>query len=267
MAALLFTSCQQNARRDALLSQNDSLRTVINERDAALQEMLSTINLVEEGFRAINEAQGRININTAGDGTNRKEAIAGDLAFINQTLARNKAEIDRLQAQIRNNKAASAQLKQMISNLEQLLVQKGNEIASLRALLASKDLDIAQLDSAVTVLAFANADKERTIQRQVNELNTVWYAIGTKRELKDMKILKGGDVLAEKDANLDYFTKSDKRELTTINTQAKSAKLLTSHPEGSYILERDENKQYVLTIINPDKFWETSRYLVIQVRV
>ena len=98
-------------------------------------------------------------------------------------------------------------------------------------------------------------------------MNTVWYAIGTKSELKEEKILRSGDVLQEQDANLDYFTKADKRSLTTIPTNAKGAKLLTIHPEGSYRLERDKNKEYVLTITNPDKFWELSRYLVIQVRL
>ena len=79
--------------------------------------------------------------------------------------------------------------------------------------------------------------------------------------------MKSGNVLLEKDANLDYFTKADKRELKTINTYAKGAKLLTSHPDGSYTLTKDENKEYVLTITNPDKFWEHSRRLVIQVKL
>ena len=80
------------------------------------------------------------------------------------------------------------------------------------------------------------------------------------------KILKSGDVLRETNANLDYFTKADMRELTTVNTYAKKAKLLTTHPSDSYKLEKDANKQYVLTITDANKFWSVSRYLVIQVR-
>jgi hypothetical protein len=41
--------------------------------------------------------------------------------------------------------------------------------------------------------------------------------------------------------------------------------LLTNHPASSYVLERDANKQYVLRITNPQLFWSTSKYLVIQV--
>lgn len=266
MAATLFAGCNQTAQTDALTSKNDSLQTVINERDAVIQEMIGAMNLVEEGFRAINEAQGRINISTLGNEINRKDVIASNLSFINETLASNKAEIERLKAQIDNNKVATAQMKQMINNLQQQLIQKSEEIAALRALLAKKDLDIAQLDSTVTELAVINADKERTILQQESEANAVWYAIGTKRELKNEGILKGGDVLLGKDANFDYFTKADKRELSVVNTHSRSAKLLTSHPEDSYTLLRDENKQYILRITNPDRFWCLSRYLVILVK-
>ena len=38
------------------------------------------------------------------------------------------------------------------------------------------------------------------------------------------------------------------------------------HPSSSYTLQRDANKQYVLRISNPQIFWSTSKYLVIQVK-
>ena len=73
-------------------------------------------------------------------------------------------------------------------------------------------------------------------------------------------------MLRATNANLGYLTKADMRELTTINTYAKSAKLLTTHPENSYSLEKDSNKQYILTIKDAVAFWSISKYLVIQVR-
>ncbi|MBQ8450729.1 MAG: hypothetical protein IJY64_07445 [Bacteroidaceae bacterium] len=54
--------------------------------------------------------------------------------------------------------------------------------------------------------------------------------------------------------------------MKTINTYAKSAKLLTTHPENSYSLERNSNKQYILTIKDAVTFWSISKYLVIQVK-
>jgi hypothetical protein len=51
-----------------------------------------------------------------------------------------------------------------------------------------------------------------------------------------------------------------------IKLMSRDARILTNHPSGTYTLERDANKQYVLRITNPQSFWSTSKYLVVQVK-
>ena len=69
-----------------------------------------------------------------------------------------------------------------------------------------------------------------------------------------------------KDFNKDYFTKIDIRIDKEIKLYSKSAQIMTSHPAGSYTLQPDANKQYVLRINNPEAFWSTSKYLVVLVK-
>ena len=73
------------------------------------------------------------------------------------------------------------------------------------------------------------------------------------------KVLQG-------DFDKSYFTKIDIRIDKEIKLYSKSAAILTAHPASSYTLERDANKQYVLRITNPQAFWSTSKYLVVQVK-
>lgn len=267
LLATILSGCQNNAaKQEQLTSQNDSLLTVIAERDAALDEMISTINLVEQGFRSINEAQGRINLNAADSEKSRSETLQKDIELISKTLADNKAEIERLKKQLAKSNSGSQQLKMMLENLQAQLDAKTLEIAAMQKKLADKDIHIEELDKTVEQLNKTNNEQEQTIKQQSDELNTVWYAIGTKRELKDQNILDGGDVLKESDANFDYFTKADMNKLTTIDTHARRAKLLTTHPDGSYTLTRGANKQYTLEITDAKSFWSVSRYLVIQVK-
>ena len=254
----ILSGCTNSSTTNRLTSENDSLRNVIAERDAALEEVVNTINAVEEGFDAINEAYGRVNL---------------DASFINETLDSNRKRIAELEEQLKNNKNASAQLKKMVANLKAELEEKNKQIAQLQEELASKNIHIDELDKAVEglkgnvdELSKAKADNEKTISAQDAQINTVWYAMGTKSELKEMKILSGKKVLKEAGAKMDYFTKADKRDLKTILTNEKSAKILTTHPEGSYKLERNKEKKYVLTITDADSFWSVSKYLVIQVR-
>ncbi len=262
----IITSCENGPKRAKLINDNDSLRNVITQRDAALDEMIHSINLIEDGFRSINEAQGRVNLDATINEKSAADRLHEDITFISNTLAKNKEEIERLKKQLDKSQSGSKQLKKMIENLQAQLLEKGHEIENMQALLAEKNIHIEELDKAVANLTKQTKADAQTILQQEGELNAVWYAIGTKRELKNENILDSGEVLRENDANMDYFTKADMRELTSINTYAKSAKLLTSHPESSYTLVRDENKMYTLKITDPKTFWSISRYLVIQVR-
>ena len=88
---------------------------------------------------------------------------------------------------------------------------------------------------------------------------------GTKKELKEQRIVDGDKVL-ESNFNKSYFTKIDIRVDKEIKLMSKSAKILTMHPSGSYTLQRNANKTYVLRITNPQIFWSTSKYLVVQVK-
>ena len=236
VAATIISSCQDGPKREQLISSNDSLMAVIASRDAALEEMINTINRVEAGFREINEAQGRINLDATGSEISLNENIEQDFAYINETLQKNKEEIEKLKTQLSKNQGAYKQLHAMLENLQKQLADKGKEIEAMRDELMKRDIRIASLDKTVEELTQTNEESKQTIDIQEAEINTVWYAIGTKKELKNENILKSGDVLRATNANLGYFTKADMRELTTINTYAKSA------------------------------FWSISKYLVIQVR-
>jgi hypothetical protein len=73
-------------------------------------------------------------------------------------------------------------------------------------------------------------------------------------------------VLRNGEFNRDYFTKIDIRAVHEIKLYSKSAKVLTSHPSGSYSLDKDEKGQYSLHITNAQVFWSTTKYLVILVK-
>lgn len=271
--ATFFASCTGGPKKSDLITQNDSLKSVIASRDAALDEMINTINIVEEGFKAINEAQGRINLDAAGAEQSKMLSLQKDINFINETLQRNKQQIAELEEKLGKSQSYSKQLKAMVEKLRTELEEKNRQIVALQEELSQKNIHIDELDKSVqelttnvSELSAAKAANEKLISAQESSLNAVWYAIGTKSELKEMKILDGKKVLSRTDANMSYFTKADKRKLATVETHSKSAKLITTHPEGSYKLERNNEKLYVLTITNADDFWSVSKYLVIQVK-
>ncbi len=269
--AALFASCD-NFGGKQLKNENDSLLVALSERNAELDQIMGTFNEIQDGFRKINEAQGRVNIQAQEGGT-PSQRIKDDLQFITQTMADNKAQIEKLEQQLKNSNYNSAQLKKAIEGLQAELNEKGRQIQTLQEELAAKNIRIAELDDAVAGLnvdvqnlSADNEAKSKAIVAQDKALNTAWFVFGTRSELKEQKILSNGDVLKNNDFNKDYFTQIDIRTDKEIKLFSKSAKLLTTHPEGSYSLSKDTKGQYVLVITNPTEFWSVSRYLVILVR-
>ena len=273
--AVFMASCNNlGQKKDVIQAKNDSLMTELNNRDAELDEIMSAFNEIQEGFREINEAENRVDLSgEVIESQSSADKIKDDIRFISQKLKDNKKKIAELEEQLKNSNYKSTQLKRAIENLTAELAAKQLQIETLQTELASKNIRIAELDEAVTdltknvdQLSAENEEKTKTVTEQDKALNTAWYVFGTKSELKDQKILKNGDVLKSNDFNKEYFTEIDIRKDKIIKLYSKRAELLTSHPAGSYKLEKDDKGQYVLEITNPNEFWSVSRYLVIQVK-
>ena len=268
-------SCNQDAVKkaeQAALQQRDSLEQIIAQKDNEINDMMTTLSDIEEGFREITEAQNRVTLAKSGEGTNTKQRITENLQFIQSAMQQNKELINKLKQQVRESTVKGGQLKKIIDNLTQQMEVKDKQLQSLREELDKKDIHIAELDEMVSdlntnvaSLKEENTQKAETISTQDKALHTAWFVFGTKKELKEQNILDAGEVLRS-NFNKEYFTKIDIRIDKEIKLYSKSAEILTSHPASSYTLQRDANKQYVLRITNPDSFWSTSKYLVIQVK-
>lgn len=259
-----------------LKAENDSLSTALAQRDAELDEMMSTFNDVQEGFRQINEAENRVDLQRGRifeNSASARQQIASDIEFITKTMADNKAQIAKLQSQLKSSNTNSAQLKKAIEALQTELAEKTRRIEELQEELASKNIRIQELDEAVSslnadkeALAAENEAKTKTVAQQDKAINSAWFVFGTRSELKNQKILQSGDVLKSSDFNKDYFTQIDIRTTKEIKLYSKRADILTSHPANTYALEKDDKGQLTLKITNPTDFWSVSKYLVIQVK-
>lgn len=272
---VLAVGCnQKKSSLDSLqnIELNDSLKNIILERDNQINDMMATMNEIQDGFNEINEAESRVNLIKGNERINKSRQIKEDIRFIADRMQQNRALIKKLQDQLKNSNFRGSEMKKVISNMLKQLDEKDQQLQQLRAELEAKNIHIAELDETieglntnVSNLQTENAQKAETINSQDVQLNTAWYVYGTKKELKDQRILVDGKVL-QSSFNKNYFMKIDIRVTKEIKLYSKSVKLLTTHPSGSYQLVTDENKQYVLQITTPQLFWSTSKYLVVLVK-
>ena len=292
---LALASCNQD-KKSALNPaeiQNDSLRSIISARDNEINDMMGTLNDIQQGFAEINEAENRVTIAKDGERADKATQVKENIQFIAQRMKENRELIKKLQQQLRETGFKGDAMKKTLSQLTNQLSRKETDLKQLRAELESKNIHIKELDETITGLntdvATLKTDKENlttekenltkekenlqtesnqkteTINTQDKQLNTGWYVFGTKSELKAQRILDGGKVL-QGAFNKNYFTKIDIRVNKEIKLYSKSVRLLTAQPGSSYTLTTDTNGQYVLRITDPQTFWSTSKYLVVQVR-
>ena len=275
VCALAACACNQGKSvDDAARQERDSLQHVIDGKDAELDDIMGTFNEVQEGIRRITEAEGRITVADATrENPSSREVIRENLNYIEQAMKQNRDLEAQLKEKLRVSNIKGEKLQKTIANLHSQIEQQAQRIQELEARLAEKDeelvrkgQEISDLNDNVSSLSAENEAKAKTVAAQEKELNAAWFVFGTKSELKEQKILSSGDVLKDNNFNRDYFTKIDIRYDKEVKLYSKSAKLLTTHPKGSYSLDKDAQGQYELHITDPKRFWSISKYLVVQVK-
>lgn len=270
-----MVACNQKKTETAdlrLTQQADSLNRIIAQKDNEINDMMATMNDIEEGFRAINAAEDRVSVARQGEGASAAERIRENMQFIQQKMQQNRELINKLRTQLRQSSVKGDELRRTLDNLTQQLEEKDSQLKALQAELEAKNIQIGELTEQVNDLTTdvsnlkeETTQKSQTITAQDKQLHTAWFVFGTKKELKEQRIIEDGEVLRS-NFNQSYFTKIDIRVDKEIKLYSRSAKMLTDHPASSYTLTQDANKQYVLRITNPQQFWSTSKYLVILVK-
>ena len=153
-----------------------------------------------------------------------------------------------------------------IDNLTVELASKETEITELKDQLEKLNLELSNLTMNYTEL-----QTESDVKTDV--INTAYYAFGTAKELTKQGVLtkEGGFIGLGKtqklsdNMNTSYFTKMDITATKEIQLSAKKAKLVTTHPAGSYKIDGADGKADKLIILDADKFWSVSKYCVIVV--
>ncbi len=270
-----------NKEKDERIAQEEAinkatreeLATAVSERD----ELLQLVNEINSDVAQVKEIEGVLSssVYMDGDMPSNREQLKADLASIQKTLKERRERLAQLEQRLKKSNLDNNNLSKTISSLKQQIDTQTQEIATLTANLSEARERIGQLStqidslgSTVDTLTVQKEDALRESTELANELNACYYCIGSKKELKEHKIIETGFLRKTKimkgDFDEDFFTAADKRSMTRLPLHSKKAKILTNQPSGSYNLQ-SEDGQYVLTITNPSAFWSLSNYLVIQI--
>jgi peptidoglycan hydrolase CwlO-like protein len=248
-----------------LQKENADLQAELQARQAAVDSFVFAFNEIQDNLNTIKEKE-KIVANASKEGSAKKmeDQIIEDIQTIYELMEKNRQKVNALNSKLKKANVKIEELEKMIANLNTQLQAKDVEIAELKSKLEKMDIEINEL-------MLASAVKDQKIAEQTDKMNTAYYAYGTAKELKRQGVItkEGGFIgigkneAMMKDFNKNYFTRIDITQTTSVPLAAKKAKLLTTHPSGSFKFEGPEGKVEKLVITNPEEFWSASKYLVV----
>ena len=272
---LLTVSCN-NAKLEQLKNENEDMKSQLGRQEEDLNNFMQVFNDIEE-----NLAQGRLKekliVKNSGNNENgnRVEMVKNDIRAIDNLMQQNRENLKNLSDKLKSSKGENNQFKRMIENFEVMIKEKDREILVMVGQLEDLNYEVQDLYSSISDLKLKNLKQGKLIDQQKDKLNTAWYIIGTKKELKAKNIITkeggfigiGGVKKLNQDFEVEYFTKIDTREKSIFQINGKKVKLITPHPNHSYLIRKIEGEKNYSSfeITLPDEFWKNSKYLVLVV--
>ncbi|MDG2330494.1 MAG: hypothetical protein P8M05_02775 [Flavobacteriales bacterium] len=274
--AILLISCgDENAEKiNQMTLALEDLKTenikVINEsvkKDSMINAYALYVNEIHQNLDLITTEQGLINTlrqkGELGKMATESEVIE-NIKTISDLMAQNASRVTRLKKDLKNANIEMDEFEKMIITITEEVAIKNQEIYRLEE-------ELANIDGAYQELFVVLDEKQELIDQQVAEINQVWYAIGSSKELKNNGVItKEGGLLGigrtnklKADFNHDYFTEINLTDVREIVLGGKSAEMLTAHSSESYTIEGSEGLAEKLIIKDAKAFWSASKYLVI----
>lgn len=272
MVVLSLSGCKYKTMSEQLEAEKQDLITQLAKSESTIKEYLSVMNNADAKLSALLGQEG-----AAG-----QQAAAGDLpARLDQAIANITSLMEDTEQKYQSARnryySASSKVKVLedeVSKLKVLAQQKDSLINVMKEKSAALVATIEEQTANIETLTGNISEMEGTISEMTGNLNTVWYTAGTKDELISRNVITktggflgflGRVMVLSPSLSSSSLEKMDIREKTTFTLKGTLDKMefITLHPSGSYQLTTVDAETVTLTVTDPARFWEGSRFLVI----
>lgn len=267
------TAKKETALADSLASVNTNISYELKEKDsllstkeAAMAEFVQSFNEIQKNLNEIKSKEKIISTSSGNTELKKsdKDQVIGDIQMIYDLLNKNKQKVASLSKKLKASNLRVDDLELAVTNLSNQLIEKETEITDLKGQLEKLSVDFTNLNTKY------NQEKQDS-DLKTEKLNTAFYVVGTTKDLRKNGVItkEGGFIGIGKVAELssmlnpDYFTKVDITRAKDIPVSGKHVTLVTPHPDNSYKLVEGANSIIKLTILDADKFWSVSKFLII----
>lgn len=265
----------------------DSLANLVQgssaEKDRALAQVVAATKFadqVDAELRQVRNLTGKVSV-TANDESGKAQAadaqadILARLKTLRQRLASRQAQVNAMLDTLKRFRSDSSAAVTLLGDLQNRLAARDKEIAAAQEEVSALRANVATLTTEKSVL-------RDTVKAMDTRENHVFYVVGTRKQLiadgvvteeggsRGLLIMKLGKTLVPARSLDDKkFVSADRRETLTIPLPRsdKSYRIVSRHDVGLIEAPKKEKdgsfRGDAIRIVDPAKFWATSRYLII----
>ena len=279
IAGTFLFSCNTQELEEKIVqleSEKTELLTETQRKDASMVDFMSSLSEIESNLDEIRTREMNIEIikkegNLSADELGEK--IKEDIQAINTLLQENRQKVVGLNQQLAMSKSENAKLNRLMGQLKAemsaQIEEREEQIMGLKNSLADMEVQVEELNLTVAGLEDMGAAKDSIIQQRVGDLNTAYFVVGNKKDLEAEQVIdREGGLLGigkteklSSNLNTQKFEKIDIREKRSFVVPSNKVELVSAHPSSAYRIEQADD-QATLVISDPEKFWESSKYLV-----
>ncbi len=259
-----------------LAMEKSNLEEQIRLRDKEIEDVTGSISKIDSNLMKISE---HVEVM---DGIKLRELIKkpGEIDLmiteIGDYVEQNNKMITALEKKVQESTTINSNLKGLIAMKNQQVEDKQKQINELLASIekmqndfnneiGKRDTLIARVRNQINETETALANKEEQVKLGEEKLNTAFVTFGTKQELSQKGVLQSGSkvqISNQLEGNASFkptnIQTTDEVDLGVTKRQ----KVATSHPTDSYYFVKTDGRSF-LKIVDKEKFWSVSKYLVV----
>ena len=238
--------------------------------DGAVSEILmiqDSLNTIMVGKEAVIPVGGQLE-----EPATLHDNVLSRIAMLKASVERTKGRIEELDARLKRNGVKVAGLERMIAGLRKSAAEKEEHIAQLSTQVETLNTEVAGLTTEVQTKEQDLTQKQQELTDKQHELATIFYTVGTKKELTRNGVVasKGGVLGLGKTLkpsgtiNESAFTAMDTDQQTVIRIPSDKAQVLSAQPVSSYVIQSVGKDAMELRIVNPTEFRKVKHLVILR---
>lgn len=259
-----------NKSREELAEEVRRLTITASEKDSLFNEVVETTKFISEVYTELSSLSGELNTRGVEQKSpDYRQEITKKIQLLSKKMQDNEKRLKENQSRIAELKKSNTKFRNQIASYEQVIADLNVIIQTQKEEISGLNTKVAELSGKVASLTEEKTVLSDQVSNLTEETNTCYYVIGTQSFLESNKIIDrkgtvlgfiGGKRVPNDNLNLSAFTAINITRQTEIGLPGAFNEVVSTHNLQYMKVSEDKKK---ITITDPKKFWQTSRYLIV----